>query len=54
MLSNKDRIASFGIDCGEGLVWEGGAWAPGGEYIQRLMVKNVSRSLKKLKYKLPK
>lgn len=47
----------FGIDCtgpfGDGIVFKGGEWAPGGEYVQRLRVKNVSPKLKKLKYRLP-
>jgi hypothetical protein len=30
-----------------------GEWTPGGEYIQKLTVKNVSGDLKKLKYRLP-
>jgi hypothetical protein len=52
--NNEERIKTFGIDCGEGLLWEGGAWAPGGEYFKRLLVKNVSTELQRLKYKLPK
>lgn len=47
----------FGIDCtgpfGDGILFRGGEWAPGGEYVQRLRVKNVSPKLKKLKYRLP-
>lgn len=47
----------FGIDCtgpyGDGILFKGGEWAPGGEYVQRLRVKNVSPKLKKLKYRLP-
>ena len=54
MLTNKERIEQFGIDCGDGLTWEGGAWMPGGEYLQRLTVKNVSKQLQRIKYKLPK
>jgi hypothetical protein len=30
-----------------------GEWTPGGEYVQKLKVKNVSQDLKKLKYRLP-
>lgn len=51
------RPQVFGIDCtgpfGDGIVFKGGEWAPGGEYVQRLRVKNVSPKLKKLKYRLP-
>jgi len=47
----------FGIDCtgpfGDGILFKGGEWVPGGEYVQRLRVKNVSPKLKKLKYRLP-
>lgn len=47
----------FGIDCtgpcGDGILFKGGEWVPGGEYTQRLRVKNVSPKLKKLKYRLP-
>ena len=51
--SNIERIERYGIDCGDGLEWEGGSWTPGGEYIKRLLVKNVSGELQRLKYKLP-
>ncbi|CAN0346344.1 unnamed protein product [Ectocarpus sp. 6 AP-2014] len=57
VLSRKSRLQVFGIDCtgpfGDGIVFKGGEWAPGGEYVQRLRVKNVSPKLKKLKYRLP-
>ncbi|CAM9110495.1 unnamed protein product, partial [Laminaria digitata] len=57
VLSRKDRLQVFGIDCtgpfGDGILFKGGEWAPGGEYTQRLRVKNVSPKLKKLKYRLP-
>lgn len=43
----------FGIDCGEGLTWAGGTWGPGGEYIKKLVVKNIGSKIVKLKYKLP-
>ncbi|CAM9235398.1 unnamed protein product, partial [Hapterophycus canaliculatus] len=35
------------------IVFKGGEWVPGGEYVQRLRVKNISPKLKKLKYRLP-
>eukprot|EP00752_Nemacystus_decipiens_P004480 g4092.t1 len=57
VLSRKNRLQVFGIDCtgpfGDGIIFKGGEWAPGGEYVQRLRVKNVSPKLKKLKYRLP-
>ena len=39
---------------GDGIIFKGGEWIPGGEYVQRLRVKNVSSKLKKLKYRCPK
>jgi len=54
LLSRSERIAEFGIDCGEGLVWGGGTWGPGGEYIKRLIVKNLSPRILKIRYRLPK
>lgn len=38
---------------GDGICFQGGEWFPGGEYIQKLTVKNVSSRIRKLKYKLP-
>ena len=49
--SNGDR---YGVDCGDGLLWEGGSWMPGGDYMKRLCVKNVSADMQRVKYKLPK
>lgn len=54
MLTRQQRIDEFGIDCGEGLEWAGGTWGPGGEYIKRLVVKNLSARIVKLRYRLPK
>lgn len=55
LLSSPHQV--FGIDCtgpfGDGILFKGGEWVPGGEYTQRLRVKNVSPKLKKLKYRLP-
>ena len=34
-------------------MFAGGEWVPGGEYAQKLTVKNVTTKMKKLKYKLP-
>jgi hypothetical protein len=53
-LSRKEQVRQFGIDCGEGICYRGGTWAPGGEYIQKLRVKNVSTKTQKFKYQLPK
>ncbi len=50
----------FGIDVRQesnkainGIFFDAGTWVPGGEYIQRLVVKNVAATIQKLKYKLP-
>mmetsp|Transcript_36466 Transcript_36466/g.71614 ORF Transcript_36466/g.71614 Transcript_36466/m.71614 type:complete len:1880 (+) Transcript_36466:91-5730(+) len=50
-LSRDERIKQFGLDCGEGLLWHG--WEPGGDYSQKLVVKNVSGATQKIIYKLP-
>jgi hypothetical protein len=56
-MAPEDRNAVFGIDCsgpyGDGIIFKGGSWSPGGEYVQRLRIKNVSGQLRKLKYKVP-
>lgn len=57
ILSPTERINRFGIECvgpaGDGIVFKAGHWKTGGEYIQKLIVRNVSTTVKKLKYKLP-
>lgn len=57
ILDPSDRIHKFGVECkgpaGDGIVFRAGTWRPGGEYIQKLIVRNVSTSVKKLKYRLP-
>ena len=51
-LTRAERIRRFGVDCGDGLTWAAG-WQPGGEYTKQLVVKNVSKNMVRLKYKLP-
>ena len=51
-LTRAERIRRFGVDCGDGLEWAAN-WEAGNEYTKQLVVKNVSRSVVKLKYKLP-
>jgi hypothetical protein len=36
------------------LLWSGGTWSPGGEYPKKLVLKNVSRDIMVVKYRLPK
>lgn len=56
-MDRDERIRRFGIECigpaGDGIFFRAGTWRPGGEYIQKLIIRNVSTSVKKLKYKLP-
>ena len=52
--SREEQIQRFGVDCGDGIDFRGGSWVPGGEYIQKLVVRNVSSQTQKFKYKLPK
>lgn len=57
IMDPQERIKRFGIECtgpvGDGILFKAGTWRPGGEYIQKLVVRNVSTQVKKLKYKLP-
>lgn len=55
----EERKRRFGIECIgpyskiDGISFLAGKWRPGGEYIHKLIVRNVSAAVKKLKYKLP-
>jgi len=57
VLDATERLRRFGIECtgpfGDGVCFRGGEWEVGGEYVQKLTVKNVSSRMRKLKYKLP-
>ena len=57
ILDQNERIKRFGIEClgpqGDGIFFKAGTWRPGGEYVQKLIIRNVSTTVKKLKYKLP-
>eukprot|EP00937_MAST-01D_sp_MAST-1D-sp2_P000336 g336.t1 len=50
----EEQMQRFGVDCGDGIDFRGGEWVPGGEYIKKLVVRNVSQKTQKFKYKLPK
>jgi len=56
-LTQEERVKTYGFEChgpsGEGILFKASTWRPGGEYIQKLVVKNVSSKVKKFKYKLP-
>lgn len=47
----RTLICRFGIECPDRLEWSG--WQAGGEYSRKLVVRNVSNSTVKFKYKLP-
>ena len=57
ILPQNERIKKYGVEClgpaGDGILFKAGTWIPGGEYVQKLVVRNVSTTVKKLKYKLP-
>ena len=52
-LSRGERARQFGVDCVDSLDWKAGRWEPGGEYVKKLIVKNVSVNTIKIKYELP-
>lgn len=58
VLSREERRKRFGIECigsnnSDGILFRAGTWRPGGEYIKKLIIRNVSNKIKKIKYKLP-
>ncbi len=57
IMPQVERAKRFGIECvgprGDGLLYAAGTWIPGGDYVQKLIVRNVSTEVKHLKYKLP-
>lgn len=57
VIEPRERIKRYGVECigpaGDGITFKAGHWKPGGEYIQKLIVRNVSTFVKHLKYRLP-
>jgi len=53
-ISREERAARFGIDCGDSLIWSGATWQPGGEYLKKLVLRNVTSRTLHVKYTLPK
>ena len=53
-MTRGERSRRFGVDCVDSLAWKAGKWEPGGEYVLKLIVKNVSVNTVKIKYELPK
>lgn len=57
IMSAFEREKRFGVECkgpaGDGVMFRAGTWKTGGEYVQKLIVRNVGTTVKKLKYQLP-
>jgi hypothetical protein len=57
IMSAFEREKRFGVECkgpaGDGVLFRAGTWKTGGEYVQKLVVRNVGTTVKKLKYQLP-
>lgn len=53
MLDRVEQKRRFGMDCGDAIRFEAGSWAPGGEHVRKLTVRNVSQRSLKFKYELP-
>ncbi|GLC34162.1 Cilia- and flagella-associated protein 65 [Pleodorina starrii] len=51
VLSREQRKQMFGLDCPEQLEWR--HWNPGTEYAKQLVIKNVSTSVLKMRFKQP-
>ena len=51
VLPRDERVRRFGIDVGEKLHFSG--WRPGGEYRQKIIVKNVFKQMQTVSYRLP-
>jgi len=53
VLDRAEQRRCFGMDCGDAIRFEAGAWVPGGEHVRKLTVRNVSARSLKFKYELP-
>ncbi|KAL4144774.1 hypothetical protein PRNP1_013900 [Phytophthora ramorum] len=53
VLDRVEQRRRYGLDCGNPIRFEAGAWAPGGEHARQLTVRNVSQRTIKFKYELP-
>lgn len=58
LLSAQERKKLYGLECtgpsgADGILFKASTWIPGGEYIQKLVIKNVGAKVIKFKYKLP-
>ena len=58
-LDPTERIKRYGVEVlgpvtgVDGILFKAGTWSPGGEYLQRLVIRNTSTTTKKIKYVLP-
>ncbi|ETP50700.1 hypothetical protein F442_04050 [Phytophthora nicotianae P10297] len=53
VLDRVEQRRRYGLDCGDAIRFEAGSWAPGGEHVRQLTVRNVSQRTIKFKYELP-
>ncbi|KAE9356281.1 hypothetical protein PR003_g2407 [Phytophthora rubi] len=53
VLDRVEQRRRYGLDCGDAIRFEAGSWAPGGEHVHQLTVRNVSQRTVKFKYELP-
>lgn len=53
VLSRVEQQRHYGLDCGDVIRFDAGTWAPGGEHVKKISVRNVSKRTIKFKYELP-
>jgi hypothetical protein len=51
--AQQDVIRVDGLEITSGLMWAGGSWRPGGEYIQKICVKNATTRMIHVEYVVP-
>ena len=49
--ARQERKRRYGWDCQDKIEWKG--WKPGGEYVKKLLLKNVSKKMQTIGYELP-
>ncbi|KAF1334775.1 Coiled-coil domain-containing protein, partial [Globisporangium splendens] len=53
VLNRIEQQRHYGLDCGDSIRFDAGTWAPGGERVKKISVRNVSHRTIKFKYELP-
>ncbi|GMF21005.1 unnamed protein product [Phytophthora fragariaefolia] len=53
VLDRVEQRRRYGMDCSDAIRFDAGSWAPGGEHVHHLTVRNVSQRTIKFKYELP-